>query len=152
MNIIFYNQDESTERIRFSIAHELGHYTMNHITNLDKDDELYIIQEQEANSFAAQLLMPYQLLDFCIYKGIDVTQKFIRSLYGTSNEASLNRKSTMEKISMFDWRKQGEYDDIIIYKYGFLIESYLPKKSNYYDFEEEYEKQKERDSWYSEKY
>lgn len=148
MNVIFYNQDEMIERVRFSIAHELGHYVMNHITNLDKDDDLYQIQEHEANTFAAQLLMPYQLLDVCVYNGIDVTADFIRKLYGTSNEASLCRKMTMEKISGFNWRINGEYDDIINYRYLFILEPYISKKSNFYDFEDEYEKQKERDSWY----
>ncbi len=148
MNIIFYNQDEIIERIRFSIAHELGHYVMNHITNLDQDDELYQIQEHEANTFAAQLLMPYQLLDLCVYNGIDVSVDFIRKLYGASNEASSCRKMTMEKISGFDWRIHGEYDDIINYRYSFILKPYISKKSNCYDFEDEYEKQKERDSWY----
>lgn len=63
---ILVNGDESDVRARFTIAHELGHYFL-HI----KDDTRQIVtsfrrdqspQETAANKFAAELLMPKNLI------------------------------------------------------------------------------------------
>lgn len=72
---IGYNPTESTVRQRFTIAHELGHYELHkHDKGLfiDKDFKVMfrdqnsssgeILQEQEANAFAAAILMPEKLL------------------------------------------------------------------------------------------
>ncbi|MGN1277783.1 MAG: ImmA/IrrE family metallo-endopeptidase, partial [Floccifex sp.] len=147
MNIIFYNQNEVVYRIRFSIAHEFAHYLLNHETNLDKESELYRVQEVEANALAAQLLMPYQLLDECIRRGKVVTKSLIASMFGTSPDASSKRKKTMQAISNFRWRNLSDYDDIILFRYGSKVEQYVPKTMKCYDFDDEYEMQKERDSW-----
>ena len=69
--IIGFNPNESTVRQRFTIAHELGHYELHKDGNelfVDKDFKVLfrnhnsskgeIIKEQEANAFAAALLMP----------------------------------------------------------------------------------------------
>lgn len=77
MGTIGYNPNNSKQRQRFTIAHELGHYLLhNHSKSevfVDKDfivkyrsDKNYspaeIKQEQEANAFAAELLMPKKML------------------------------------------------------------------------------------------
>ena len=74
---IGYNPNNSKQRQRFTIAHELGHFLLhNHAKSevfVDKDfivkyrsDKSYspaeIKQEQEANAFAAELLMPKKML------------------------------------------------------------------------------------------
>jgi Zn-dependent peptidase ImmA (M78 family) len=75
-----FNKNQSKERQRFTIAHELGHYILhskldplfidkeeeNKVTILYRDDnsssgEYY--KEREANSFAAALLMPKKLIE-----------------------------------------------------------------------------------------
>ncbi len=71
--IIFYNQAEMIYRIRFSIMHEFGHYVLRHRLNLKKEDPLYGVQEIEANCFAAQMLMPEQLLRACAQRGKRMT-------------------------------------------------------------------------------
>ncbi len=59
--IIFYNQFDIDERVRFSMLHEIGHCLLDH--NMDTcNKELYKKQEIETNFFAAQLLMPEQTL------------------------------------------------------------------------------------------
>lgn len=74
---IGYNQTESRVRKRFTIAHELGHYVLHRddaqmfmdkqytahfrSTNFTYPDKKQK-QEQEANKFAACILMPEQLL------------------------------------------------------------------------------------------
>ena len=78
---IGYNKNHGKERQRFTIAHELGHYLLHSQTNeplfIDKTQTNNIstflfrdessssgefIKEREANSFAAALLMPKNLL------------------------------------------------------------------------------------------
>ena len=76
--VIAYSEDQSIQRQRFTIAHELGHFLL-HKSNgedtvfLDKDfivkyrsnkayTETEMRQEQEANTFAASLLMPKELI------------------------------------------------------------------------------------------
>ena len=75
---IGYNSFEPEVRQRFSIAHELGHHILH---NLKKEDKLFvdninfmfrrkgssnieIKQEREANSFAAAILMPEEIVKF----------------------------------------------------------------------------------------
>lgn len=75
--IIGYNQNESRVRRRFTIAHELGHYELHKDrSNLFMDkgfkaifrskssglEEETKIMEEEANAFAASILMPEHLL------------------------------------------------------------------------------------------
>jgi Zn-dependent peptidase ImmA (M78 family) len=73
--IISYNPNESPLRQRFTIAHELGHYELHQKANqvfVDKKFQ-YLFRnerssqgidflEQEANAFAASLLMPKHLI------------------------------------------------------------------------------------------
>lgn len=63
---VLVNEDDSEARARFTIAHELGHYLMytkesdsKIITNLLIDGSY---QETAANKFAAELLMPKDLV------------------------------------------------------------------------------------------
>jgi Zn-dependent peptidase ImmA (M78 family) len=76
--VIAYNPDQSDKRRRFTIAHELGHFALhrdskNETIFVDKDfivkyrsnksySEVEIRQEQEANAFAAALLMPKEFI------------------------------------------------------------------------------------------
>jgi len=73
---IGYNKKNVSERVRFTIAHELGHFVLHEKDSdlfVDKEEEkiLYrdhnsskgqFIKEREANAFAAALLMPQNLL------------------------------------------------------------------------------------------
>lgn len=70
--IIFVNSDDSPARQNFTIAHELGHW----ILHKDKKNNYNVLYrkavgvdeescplEQEANAFAAELLVPMNMLD-----------------------------------------------------------------------------------------
>lgn len=75
---IAYNPDQSDQRRRFTIAHELGHFVLHRDAEsdtvfVDKDfivkyrsnkmySDLELRQEQEANTFAASLLMPKEFI------------------------------------------------------------------------------------------
>lgn len=80
--IIFYNQDEPDYRVRFLIMHEFGHYILNHKMDLNETDKLYHKQELEANCFAAQILMPEQILRECANRGKRIMVNFIRESFG----------------------------------------------------------------------
>ena len=41
-----------------------------------------------------------------------------------------------------------EFDDVILFKFAAFIDSIYPPRKNYYDFEDEYDRQRERDAWY----
>lgn len=147
--IIFYNQSEAPYRVRYSIIHEFGHYTLGHILNLDREDPLYGVQEVEANCFAAQILMPEQLLRECSRRGITISSDYIMQSFKVSEEAARKRKSTLAKTS-YEWRSREEsrYDDIIIEKYSGVIDEIAPSPYHYtYSLEDDYEREQERNSW-----
>ena len=148
--IIFYNQNEIDYRVRFGIMHEFGHFILGHNYNLNKTDPLYQKQEMEANCFAAQMLMPEQILRECQKRGICITVEYIKESFDVSEEAALKRKRTLTS-TVYEWKSRAEknYDDIIVFKYAPMINKIAPKKVYEYDFDDEYERQKERDSWYA---
>ncbi|MBR1580162.1 MAG: ImmA/IrrE family metallo-endopeptidase [Selenomonadaceae bacterium] len=147
--IVFYNQDEPAYRIRFSILHEFGHYILGHTTDLKEIDPLYGKQELEANCFAAQMLMPEQLLRECRSRGKNLNADFIMQAFGVSREAAQKRVTTLAKTK-FDWRsrEEKEYDDIILLKYSSTLDQIAPKRV-VYDLSWDLERQRERDSWLS---
>lgn len=57
---ILVNGSNALVRMRFTLAHELGHYSLDHGATLDKQDYLTSAAdpEVEANTFAAELLLP----------------------------------------------------------------------------------------------
>lgn len=76
--VIAHNPNQSRQRKRFTIAHELGHFALHRDEGtdtvfVDKDfiikyrgnriySEVELRQEQEANAFAASLLMPKEFI------------------------------------------------------------------------------------------
>lgn len=61
--IIRFNENESSVRQRFTIAHELGHYALSHGSAFRDSSKSFSLnnydwKEVEANKFAAELLMP----------------------------------------------------------------------------------------------
>lgn len=63
--IIAYNQQKPFDRIRFSLAHELGHRLREHIGF--REDW---VREEEADHFARHLLFPRALLAECYSRGM----------------------------------------------------------------------------------
>lgn len=107
---ILYNSTQSRNRVRFTIAHELGHYTL-HSKNrnlfIDKKKVLYrdnnsstgeILMEREANAFAAAILMPKNLiqneLDNLISHEEDISQ-YLADKFNVSPQAMAFRLSNL---------------------------------------------------------
>lgn len=71
-SVVFDNLKANEKRAKFTAAHELGHYVLGHSGNTrrSKDKGIYLtprqrIQEDEANRFAAFLLVPTELALNC---------------------------------------------------------------------------------------
>jgi len=146
--IIFFDQDEKATRVRFSLLHEFGHYALKHKMNLTEKDKLYHTQELEANCFAAQLLMPEQILRECINRNKKITTSFLQDNFGVSFEAADKRKKTLANTSI-EWRSRAErdFDELILLKYADALNRIAPKPISFYNLEDDYEKQRERDTW-----
>jgi len=99
-NKIFVNKSDSPSRQRFTIAHEFGHYLLHESYVRDKKryavllrrplkDLNYSEEEKEANCFAANLLVPNQILS----KYKDFPNGIIASLFAVSEDVvKYNRK------------------------------------------------------------
>lgn len=80
--IIMVNKDHHIHRQRFSIAHEIGHYVLHKPNGIHVDKQTFYRNskssegldeiEIDANRFAAEILMPTELVNFHLNKYIDV--------------------------------------------------------------------------------
>ena len=107
-HVILYNDDisySSAERIRFTLAHELGHYVLKHLHLSDKStlsrggmptDELESY-EREANRFAAELLSPLPVLQTIDPLCVDS----VRQVFGVSREAATIALEKAQKNNPF---------------------------------------------------
>ena len=85
-HVILYNEQKQKPRRRFTIAHEIGHIALKHQKHGSAEEE-------EANFFAAQLLMPDAVLRFVRDRRQLVTAKFLQDCFGVSYTAA-RRKLT----------------------------------------------------------
>ncbi|MFR4987352.1 MAG: ImmA/IrrE family metallo-endopeptidase [Lachnospirales bacterium] len=83
--LIFYNNNDNRGRIRFTIAHELGHYFLNHTEHND-------INEKEADCFARNLLCPISLLN--------LQSPFIDDFIYLSNLCDISYSAAMVRINL----------------------------------------------------
>lgn len=116
---IGYNANEGNARRRFTIAHELGHYELHkdeeHNLFVDKGFKVMFrssnpstnhsdsVYEQEANAFAAALLMPESLLTAAIENksidlGSDGTIKDLADQFEVSEAAMYYRLLNLGKL------------------------------------------------------
>lgn len=143
--IIFYNEEEPIARIKFSILHEYGHYKLQH--DLDtKDEEMYKKFEVETNYFAAQLLMPEQLIREMQSRGKRITKEFLIELFEVSEMAAHKRISTLNKNLVLS-EEEKYFDDLIVQKYRNWLDSKVPAFNSFNMFFDEYERQQKRDRW-----
>lgn len=99
--IIGYNENATVTRQRFSVAHEIGHLKMGHThgqssIDLDSTDN----DEMEANTFAAELLIPQAMLAKDIKNGIR-DPEILAKRYQVSSDAMwwrLSKTGLMNKL------------------------------------------------------
>ena len=143
--IIFYNEEESIPRIKFSILHEYGHYKLQHDLNI-KDKDMYKKFEVETNYFAAQLLIPEQLIRELQSRGKRITKQLLIDLFQVSEIAAQKRISTLNKNLVLT-EEEKYFDDLIVQKYNNWLDSKVPPLNSFNMFFDEYERQQERDKW-----
>ncbi len=145
--IIFYDDTKPISHVGFSILHEFGHPIIGHDFHI-KDEANYGRYEVETNYFAAQLLMPEQILRELQRRGMPITSSFLQVTFGVSSIAADKRISTLTKTNS-EWRSrfEHEYDDIILLKYAAFLDGIKPL-SGVYDIGDELEMQRRRDSWF----
>lgn len=103
--IVVVNDSELFQRIRFTIAHEVGHYLLGHLGNnksaLNREYEnIKPIQETEADSFATRLLAPA-----CVLWGLNLHDpEDIARVCNISLQAATIRAERMEML-----RKRGKF-------------------------------------------
>lgn len=86
---IIYKGLSNIGRLRFTIAHEFGHITLFHLSNLANAE-----YEREANMFAARVLMP-----MCVIKECNAnTPAQIASLCGVSLTAATFRAERLQLL------------------------------------------------------
>ena len=145
--IIFYDDSKPMAHVKYSILHELGHEISRHDFT-KKDPETYHKYEIETNYFAAQLLMPEQLLRELQRRGVYINRSFLQSAFGVSAQAADKRIATLAKTNI-EWRTRAEkeFDDIILLKFSNFLNAVCPIPK-VYNFEDEYDRQCERNSWF----
>ena len=90
--IIFLNEGASADRLRFSLAHELGHVIMHR--------QMSHTMEVEANEFAAELLMPEREMMAEFSNKIDIKELArLKRIRKTSMAALLYRAKTIGKLT-----------------------------------------------------
>lgn len=145
--IIFYDESKPMPHVKYSILHEFGHDQNGHDLGTT-DPDTYHRYEIETNFFAAQLLMPEQVLRELASRGVKIDKRFLMQHFEVSETAAQKRIDTLAKTNT-EWRSRAEkeYDDVILWKFSAFMDAICPRRDTF-DFEDEYERQRERDSWY----
>ena len=146
--ILFYNDALPIEHNRYSLLHEFGHDYNGHPLDCS-DKKLYDCFEIETNWFAAQLLMPAQLLRELQNYGYPLTVPFLRKAFGVSREAAAKRIENLTRMN-YEWKsmEEKEFDDIILQRHQAFLDRYCKNRSDVYSYEEELNRQQERYNWY----
>jgi len=98
-NKILVNTLDSPARKNFTIAHELGHYLLGHnaengytVLLRNTDEMIKTPQEQEANCFAANLLVPEPFLREYLEKYPFATDPQLANIFGVSADVIRYRR------------------------------------------------------------
>lgn len=104
---IVINVSKSAERVRFDVAHELGHLALHQDESFKTQDSKD--KEQQADQFAAEFLMPARRVRMQNLRNASFTQVIeAKNYWGVSAMAMVYRLKTLELIS--DW----QHRDLII--------------------------------------
>jgi Zn-dependent peptidase ImmA (M78 family)/transcriptional regulator with XRE-family HTH domain len=97
--LFLVNTAAPADRFRFSLAHELGHIVMHHEPGDSRT------QEEEADRFAAEFLMPYNVITAELKRGIDLASlRNLKSRWGVSMAALIRRAQSLGAITEWQYR------------------------------------------------
>lgn len=86
--LLLYNDQSPPARQRFTLAHELGHLLLGHGVRSMRE-------EDEADFFAAALLMPDALLTALCRRGLRLTEHFLTREFGVSRAAARRKRAAL---------------------------------------------------------
>lgn len=114
-NVIFYNSDiKSPGRVRFTIAHELGHILLEQF-NITYDEK-----EKEANMFAIRLLAPVGVLnELNVQHAIEISL-----ICDISLSASRKRLARLKMLRERDMFKTSKLERQVLRNFKEFIENY----------------------------
>ena len=113
--ILLYNDTiTNKERIRFTIAHELGHYALKHNEKTEKTivsryslpDSEYDFFEREANFFAKHLLVPFPVLGNYTQLFHSMSNDFIQEIFDVSYTVACYVIDNLKKMYSFGLVKE----------------------------------------------
>ncbi len=147
--VVFYDKSlKSSCRIRFSLAHELGHIILHrYVTNEDLKNKVFLEQiEKEANTFASCFLLPNDgFLNDVISISLDYLL-YLKEKWKVSLSAIIYKCKELEliddnqnlslrkKISYRHWNKVEPLDDSIPYESTKLFKQAIDFLINHSDF------------------
>lgn len=114
--ILLYNDTvTSKERIRFTIAHELGHYVLRHNEITDKTiisrynltNSEYNEFEREANFFGKHLLVPFPILGNYVMFFHSMNDQFIQNVFQVSFSVANYVIKNLKSMQTFGLVKEG---------------------------------------------
>ncbi len=93
-------QDSRDRRLNFTIAHELGHILLDHLSIPDilKTDAERDLEDLEANEFAGKLLIPEKTLLQCNFVSIPAVAEF----FNVSNTALWIRLNNLQRLDLLE--------------------------------------------------
>ncbi|AEY67518.1 ImmA/IrrE family metallo-endopeptidase [Clostridium sp. BNL1100] len=93
-------QDSRDRRLNFTIAHELGHILLDHLSIPDilKINEERELEDLEANEFAGKLLIPEKTLLHCNFVSIPAVAEF----FNVSNTALWIRLNNLQRLDLLE--------------------------------------------------
>lgn len=118
-NIIFYDDKISHSAQRFTIAHEIGHITLQHFL-LDKPNSTI---EKEANMFATRLLMPLCVL----YETNINSQQEIVEMCDVSNKCADYRLQRLQLVKTRDKFYTDKLEYKVFKNFKKYIKNYIKK-------------------------
>jgi Zn-dependent peptidase ImmA (M78 family)/DNA-binding XRE family transcriptional regulator len=95
--LFFLNDEMPDERLRFTLAHEIGHIVMHASTNPD--------QEQEADRFASEFLMPAQEIRADLHDLTLARARELKPYWRVSMAALVRRAYDLDQISYRQYRR-----------------------------------------------
>lgn len=111
---IYITKGQNINRLRFSIAHEIGHSELhkdNHFRKIFTRKDIFSSEpsEVDANYFAGYLLMPDKEIEKLlpltkILTGTDIVSQFSH-IFGVSEEAMRIRLKTFKRDNIAEWEK-----------------------------------------------
>lgn len=102
-DFIRYNTNHSDKRNRFTVAHEIGHALLGHTVECARgNSQSGNKHEQEANCFAAELLMPLQILKKAVNIYTTVSD-LAKAFWVSKDSMGIRVRETTLYLSLTSW-------------------------------------------------